>query len=183
MLSANSVCATEELFDTAAMSRRHSARLLLGSLTWRYMLVACCAASGFTGCKPQDQVDRERSERAAAAAIENAPPQRAAQKAEVGVGKQGDSLDDVSENSPGGIIAAPVKAYFRTKERVVFEIQIPQMMNLYKALHGKAPQSHEAFMKEIEANRIPLPKLPEGMEYRYRVDSEELWVEPIGSSS
>lgn len=129
------------------------------------------------GCKPQEQVDRERAEKAATQAPVTTP-EPAAQKAEVGVGVKGDSLDSVDDNTPGGIIAAPVKAYFRTKERVVFDIQIPQMLQLYKALHGKGPQSHEAFMNEIAAQKIALPKLPAGMKYQYRVDVEELWVEP-----
>lgn len=139
------------------------------------------ALLGATGCKPQEQIDKERAERAALEHASSTPPALPAQKAGVGVGIKGDSLDGVPDQSPGGILAAPVKAYFRTKERAVFEIQIPQMLNLYKALHGKSPQSHDEFMKELEANRIQLPKLPEGMRYIYKVDLEELWVEPIQS--
>jgi hypothetical protein len=134
------------------------------------------------GCKTEAQVQAERAaaeraqaeaESAQAARIENMP----AQKAGVGVGAQGRSLDDVGSNTPGGIIAAPAKAYFAVRERVVFEIQIPQMLNLYNATNGRMPKSHEEFMKEVEANKIVLPKLPEGRVYRFRPDEGELYVE------
>ena len=136
---------------------------------------------GSVGCKPQEQVDRERAERAAAEQAAQVKPAMEAQKAAVGVGIKGDSLEaDVAGQGPGRLIAAPVHAYFKVKERAVFDIQIPHMLNLYNALHGRAPQNHDEFMREIEANRIQLPKLPEGMRYAYRADVGELWVEPIG---
>ena len=143
--------------------------------------ISALGFGGFViGCKPQEQVERERAERAAAEQASHVAPTLEAQKAAVGVGIKGDSLEsDVQGNGPGAIIAAPVHAYFKVKERAVFDIQIPQMLNLYNALHGRAPQNHDEFMKEIEANRIQLPKLPEGMRYQYRADVGELWVEPV----
>ncbi len=141
--------------------------------------VSLCIALTATGCKPQHERDQERAARESQEAAANVVPKMEAQKATTGVGIKGASLEDVSDNSAGGIIAAPVKAYFRTQQRAVFEIQIPQMLNLYKATHGNAPKSHEEFMEAIEFNNIQLPALPEGMVYKYREDLGELWVEPI----
>lgn len=104
-----------------------------------------------------------------------------AQKAGVGVGLRGDSLR--SEEGVGKMIAAPAVAYFNVREKAVFEIQIPHALNLYKALEGKLPKSHEEFIEKIvKANAIQLPELKPGMKYRYRPDQGdlgELWVEPI----
>lgn len=104
-----------------------------------------------------------------------------AQKAGVGVGVRGDSLRN--EEGIGKMIAAPAVAYFNVREKAVFEIQIPHALNLYKALEGKLPKSHDEFMaKIVRANAIQLPELKPGMQYRYRPDQGELgelWVEPI----
>lgn len=93
----------------------------------------------------------------------------------VGSGIKGRSLD-----SPDVVqaIAQPAKSYFATKERVVFEIQIPHALNLYKATEGTAPASHEEFMEKIvAANQIPLPALPPGHRYVYDPTTEQLMVE------
>lgn len=101
-----------------------------------------------------------------------------AQKAGVGVGIRGDSLRN--EEGIGEMIAAPAVALFNTKERVVFEIQIPQALQLYQALEGRLPKSHDEFMSKIvKANSIQLPELKPGMKYNFRPDVGELWVEPI----
>lgn len=104
-----------------------------------------------------------------------------AQKAGVGVGVRGDSLRN--EEGIGKMISAPAVAYFNVREKAVFEIQIPHALNLYKALEGKLPKSHDEFMaKIVRANAIQLPELKPGMQYRYRPDQGELgelWVEPI----
>jgi hypothetical protein len=93
--------------------------------------------------------------------------------AEAGVGKQGRSLDE-SE----GALVTPAKAYFSVRERVVFEVQIPKAISLYKATNGQAPQSHNEFMQEIvTANQIQLPALPDGHQYVYDVANEQLMVE------
>lgn len=103
-----------------------------------------------------------------------------AQKAGVGVGLRGDSLRN--EEGVGKMIASPAVAYFNVREKAVFDIQIPQALNLYKALEGKLPKTHEEFMEKIvKANAIQLPELKPGMKYRYRPDQGdlgELWVEP-----
>lgn len=93
-------------------------------------------------------------------------------RAEVGVGKKGHGYG-------GGIITEPVHQYFVAKERIAFEIQLPEAIKLYKALHDdKGPRTHEEFMKEIvEAGAVTLPQLPEGHRYVYDPKTEELMVE------
>lgn len=104
-----------------------------------------------------------------------------ARPAEVGVGKQGQSLEN--ETGVGRIIAQPAITLFQTKQKVVFEIQIPQALALFDGLNGRFPKSHEEFMEKIiRENRIALPKLPDGQVYRYRPDEKQLWVEPADSS-
>ncbi len=94
------------------------------------------------------------------------------EKAVVGAGKKG-------RNYGGGIISEPVRAYFRTGQRVVFEIQIPKALQLYEASNnGKGPESHEVFMKEIiEENLIELPELPDGETYFFDAEAQELMVQ------
>lgn len=100
------------------------------------------------------------------------------QRAEVGVGRQGRSLDD--ETGVGRMIAQPAVSLFAVRERVVFEIQIPQAMQLFEATEGRKPKSHEEFMQRIiTANQIQLPELPAGSEYRYDPEKGELWVHPV----
>ncbi len=92
--------------------------------------------------------------------------------AEAGVGKRGQGLEG------GGIYTEPVRVLFRVEQRLVFEIQIPQAMNLYKAEHDRLPKSHEEFMsKIIEANLIKLPELPEGDKYVYVPEQGQLMVQ------
>ena len=96
--------------------------------------------------------------------------------AQVGVGKKGRSLDEV--DGVGNVVAQPAKSLFAAKERIVFEIQIPQALQLYKATNGSPPKSHEEFMdKIIKANNIRLPQLAAGSKYVYDPDVGELMVE------
>ena len=87
-----------------------------------------------------------------------------------------------SESRP---IITPVGAFFSAAERVVFELQIPQAMKLYQAMHeDKKPATHEEFMREIiEKNSIKLLELPAGHRYVYDPKSGELLVEmPSGGN-
>ena len=94
-------------------------------------------------------------------------------KATKGVGKAGRSLDEHE-----GMVVTPVKTLFAAKERIVFEIQIPQALALFYGLEGRFPESHDEYMeKVITANQIPLPVLPEGHKYVYDVETHELMVE------
>ena len=93
--------------------------------------------------------------------------------AEVGVGQKGRSLDEHE-----GPVVTPVKAYFSTKERIVFEIQIPHALNLFNATEGRMPKSHEEFMEKIiKFNQIPLPELPPNSRYIWDPQTNELMVE------
>lgn len=94
-------------------------------------------------------------------------------KAEKGVGIKGRSLDEHQ-----GMLVTPAKAYFSVRERVVFEIQIPDAVKLFKATNGNSPKSHEDFMAQIiDANQIHLPELAAGQRYVYDPEKEELMVE------
>jgi len=94
-------------------------------------------------------------------------------KAEKGVGIKGRSLDEHQ-----GMLVTPAKAYFSVRERVVFEIQIPEAVKLFKATNGNGPKSHDDFMAQIiDANQIQLPELPAGQRYVYDAEKEELMVE------
>lgn len=98
-------------------------------------------------------------------------PPPAAVKADSGVGAKGQGYGP-------GLVTTPVATYFRAQEQIVFRIQIPDAMRLYKATNGHAPKSHEEFMEKIvNENRIRLPELPPGHRYRYYPDREELMVE------
>lgn len=134
--------------------------------------VACCVLIGVAlgcGCQP---IDRSPP-------VEQVEPAELAepQLAEVGVGQAGRSLRD--EQGLGAVVAQPAYAYFQTRERIAFQIQIPKALQLYQAEQGRMPASHEEFMQRIiEANRINLPRLPAGQVYRYHPEDGQLWVHP-----
>jgi hypothetical protein len=105
------------------------------------------------------------------AAKEPPPAATTRKKAEVGAGKKG-------HYGGAGIIKTPVSVYFRASERIIFNIQIPKEMQLYKSINGKAPQSHEEFMEKIiKPARIDLPTLLPGERYIYDPQKEELFIE------
>ena len=98
-------------------------------------------------------------------------------KAEKGVGIKGRSLDEHQ-----GMLVTPAKAYFSVRERVVFEIQIPEAVKLFKATNGNGPKSHDDFMAQIiDANQIQLPELPAGQRYVYDLEEEQLMVKSLVS--
>jgi hypothetical protein len=93
------------------------------------------------------------------------------EKADVGAGEKGSGYG-------GGIITTPVSVYWRAQERITYQIQIPQAMQLFKANNGRAPESHEEFMEKIIGEQnIDLPELPVGHKYVYDPKEEELMVE------
>ncbi len=75
-------------------------------------------------------------------------------------------------------MTTPVETYFRTLDRVAFEIQIPSAMKLYKASHNnKGPKTQEEFMNVIiKENAVQLPELPAGDEYFYDPKTEQLMI-------
>ncbi|MEE3372213.1 MAG: hypothetical protein VX346_22960 [Planctomycetota bacterium] len=91
----------------------------------------------------------------------------------VGVGRRSRSLDKRS-----GPVVEPLKSLVATKERLAFDVQLKQAMNLYQATHGRLPQSHDEFMTQIVAfNKIKLPALPAGHKYLFDPQRGELMVE------
>jgi hypothetical protein len=93
--------------------------------------------------------------------------------AQAGVGAAGRSLDNET-----GVIVESAKALFAVRERAVFEISIPQALNLFQATEGRFPKSHDEFMERIiNANAIRLPALPAGQRYIYDPQRNELMVE------
>ena len=77
-----------------------------------------------------------------------------------------------------GVIVTPAASLCAARERLVFEVEIPEAMKLFKATEDRAPKSHEEFMEKIiKANNIHLPELPEGDRYKYDPKTEQLMVE------
>lgn len=96
-------------------------------------------------------------------------------KAEVGVGAKGRRLEDPKLVK---MIVTPAVAYFRTQERIVFEVTLPHALQLFEATNGRKPKTHEEFMEQIiQANQINLPELPPGHRYVYDPQTGELMVE------
>jgi hypothetical protein len=98
-------------------------------------------------------------------------PESVQKKAEVGVGKKGRGYGQ-------GFITTPAATLFTVKERIAYDIQIPQAMQMFKGTEGRAPNTHEEFMEKIiKANQINLPLLPDGERYIYDPKTEQLMVE------
>jgi len=88
------------------------------------------------------------------------PPNMVATPAMPGVGAKG-------RDYGSGPIATPIATMFRTRQRLKF-LEVAHTLNMYKAMHGHFPKSHEEFIKEIiERNGLELPTLPRGHEYFY----------------
>ena len=102
---------------------------------------------------------------------QTADPQTIQQKAEAGVGKKGRGYGQ-------GILMTPLSVYFSAQQRVVFSIQIPHALDLFKATENRLPKSHEEFMQKIiKEQDIVLPELPRGHRYVYDPKKGELMVE------
>lgn len=100
-------------------------------------------------------------------------PEMVSEVATVGSGRKGQGYG-------GGMYTEPARAYFRTQERIAFDIQIPDAIKTFKALDpdGKGPKTHEEFMERIiKENSIALPDLPEGHRFRYDPETEELLID------
>jgi len=106
---------------------------------------------------------------------ETEPPKTVQTEAKVGVGAKG------HYNAVGPVVT-PASVYFRARERIAFEIQIPQAMNLFKATEGRFPNTHEEFMQRIVVeNQISLPELPPDHRYIYDPKTGQLMVEKPAS--
>ncbi len=137
------------------------------------LLVFLCVVVPVFGCKPE--ADRNRDMEAAAVPLPPTP-QTPDEIAKVGVGVQGSSLDSIKGNDPRMLIVGPAQAYFKTKERIVFDIELPRSAQLFNALQGRDPKTHDEYMREV-VGKIQLPKLPDGKVYKYHPDTNDLWVE------
>jgi hypothetical protein len=112
---------------------------------------------------------------AAQTAAPPANPTTSLQGVKVGVGVKGHYGGE-------GFVVTPVASLFAVRERMAFEIQIPQAMQLFKASEDRLPKSHEEFMERIiKENHIQLPQLPEGSRYLYDPKTGELMVESPAS--
>lgn len=124
--------------------------------------------SGLTtlGCGPPSQPADQGDPSDTPATVEQDVP------AAPGVGKQGQIVGDGK-----GYMTTVAATLFKTRQRVIFEIQIPQALQLYEALHGHKPKTEEAFFDEIiRANNLKLPELPEGDTYFYDPEQGQLMV-------
>ncbi len=146
---------------------------------WNCLVIAVAAA--LAGCQPQAAPPAAGAPPAtpapspSAAVPGEAPAAQATEQvaAKAGVGIQGQSLEGHS-----GILVEPAKAFFRFKQNVVFDIQIPQALQLFEATEGRKPKSQDEFMtRVVQANNINLPRLPDGHKYLYDTASGELKVE------
>jgi hypothetical protein len=100
-----------------------------------------------------------------------------AQQAVAGVGKEGQRFKD--DTGVAQMMTGPLSALANVKQKVVLEIQVKQAIDVFKALEGRLPKSHEEFLEKcITANRIQLPELPEGHVYRFNTEKGELWFYP-----
>jgi hypothetical protein len=74
----------------------------------------------------------------------------------------------------GGYLNAVFGAHFRSANKIVLR-QIENNEKIFEGNHGRKPESHEEYMKEIiEEGGIELPELEEGYEYWYDVSDHEL---------
>lgn len=133
----------------------------------------------WTGCQSKKPETIKETSQSAEMHVVPAPEEPATERveAEVGVGAKGRSLDNEDGVFTRGIVE-PARSLFATRERMVFEVQIPKAMQLFHASEGRAPQSHEEFMQKIvQANNLQLPQLPPGQRYVYDPEQTELMVE------
>lgn len=93
-------------------------------------------------------------------------------KAEANVSGKADFAKD-GHKSVMAPITVPLGSYFTMRERMVFNVQVPEAMKLYKAQNdNKGPASHEEYMEKIiRANNIKLPSL-KSPEHQYVYDPE-----------
>jgi len=86
---------------------------------------------------------------------------------EVGIGKKGHYSE--------GLYTTPLAAKFRTEERLIFTVQIPNAVKTFHAIHGRYPKDYEEFTEEIILeNSIQLPELPDDEEYWYDPEAGQL---------
>jgi len=104
------------------------------------------------------------------------PPEMVQKKAEVGVGDKGRGYGQ-------GIVATPVAAYFSTRERIAFDIQIPEALKLFKAAEDRAPKRTKSSWRRSSRPTTSTCDAAPSHRYVYDPKQEQLMVEqPRGSS-
>lgn len=79
------------------------------------------------------------------------------------------------EGYGGDPITAPVRALARTRERVKF-LELEANLKIHRAINGDIKTLDE-LMIYVRDNNLRLPELPEGDEYYWDAESQELWVQ------
>lgn len=107
----------------------------------------------------------------------SAPALPPAQRANADLAKVGSKLRDNSDAQK--MITGAPGVLLDVKAGAVFDIQIPQAIQIFKASEGRVPKNHAEFMaKIIEPNNLMLPVLIDGMVYQFNPEKEELWAYP-----
>jgi hypothetical protein len=78
----------------------------------------------------------------------------------------------------GGLGASVAAAFYAKHQMIILAVQ--HSLELYFAMHGEYPRSHDEFMKNVVAvalNGTELPALPEGQEYIYVPGEGELGLQ------
>jgi hypothetical protein len=157
--------------------RTRNPRVVLGQ--WFVVLIAFGLAAALSaGCG-----DTGSKLPVAQKSIGDAPPPPAAAPAPAPIEPQRRKAEAKHKDYGGGIILTPAASLFTIRERIIFEVQIPEAMKLFKAANNdQGPKTHEEFMEKIiKANQIHLPELLAGERYIYDPKTEQLMVEsPAG---
>ncbi len=133
-----------------------------------------------SGVSEQDASALEQEEAKTPAGGEAEAPDEEYDVKRAGVGATGKGQYGVTSEQPMSIITTPISTYFFAQEKTVFDMQIPQAMNLFQASEGRYPNSEEEFMERIiKANMINLPKLKDGDSYFYDVPSHTLMIRTV----
>jgi hypothetical protein len=95
-------------------------------------------------------------------------------KAEAGVGKQGQSLDEYE-----GVVVTPVKSLFAAKQRAFFEIEFPHNYNIWKQSNDVPKDYDDLKARFLDPLGLTakMPELPAGQRYVWDAEKEELQVE------
>jgi hypothetical protein len=100
------------------------------------------------------------------------PPGMTMEKAQVGSGDKGRGYG-------GGLIGTPVSTYFAARERIFFEIQLPEFIRAFEFENDRPPKSNEEFWEKIiKKNGLEsrMPTLPPGHRYVYDPKLKQLMV-------
>jgi hypothetical protein len=96
---------------------------------------------------------------------------------------------EAGQNSPvkelgEGYVETPVKSYFYLQDRMVFDVQIPKQLQLYKADHNnRFPKDANEYYKYIlDSGSIKLPEAPPGKVYVYNPKDGDLYLIPAKQS-